>query len=205
MIAKISRPKTLAYRYLGSLLVAMAVNVLVGTAPAPAQPYVAGGFMYAVKNGQCYKTNWGGAALDELKNWTTNYIHWSMVPMSECQMVDYLVLVGGKWTQVSHTKLTGVGTGSVRKENPGGESGGPATICGSGFYYMPGTDVCLAGKKKNKGVRKKTPGGEVEKKKVTVPAAGLLEETGPSFSPQQGPAAKGTPSGSGAATGTKSR
>lgn len=53
MIGKISRPKTLACRYIACLLAATVVNVFAGTAPAPAQ---GGGWSYAWANGKCWMT-----------------------------------------------------------------------------------------------------------------------------------------------------
>jgi hypothetical protein len=52
MTVNISRPTTLANRCIGILLVAMAVNVSVGTAPASAQLF----WTYAWANGKCWMT-----------------------------------------------------------------------------------------------------------------------------------------------------
>ena len=87
MIGKISRPKTLAYRYLGCLLGAMVVNIFVGTAPAPAQ---VGGWGYAWYHGKCYKTiaPWG-IAFPELQN--GNLLRWLSAPNSACRKIPVTV------------------------------------------------------------------------------------------------------------------
>lgn len=51
MVSKTSQPKTQAYRYVGTFLIAMVVNVLVGTAPASAQSWY-----YAWANNKCWMT-----------------------------------------------------------------------------------------------------------------------------------------------------